>query len=421
MNCRFCGTEIGNQSRFCSSCGKPQDSTTRPAANILLTVLCYIIGVIFVIGGILPYLLQGDLAEYSDYILSLYSKYSITTVTAISCFRHFSSFLAPLFYFSSSAFSVYIGFLILKKESKLTAPTIICAIVHIVSIIYSGVINLLIYATPKFVLSLYISETPIITAGEDVIRAEPDMLYYYQNNAVCRLIISLILIALAVIFLFIKKRYMNSATNDNNHSSVGSIIMLLSISVLSVVSTVLSASLTGSFYGVYAAAANSSANVAFDLYFSSAVFVMFMIIIGIAVLFTRAKRSILAIPIISIITILGFVAYIFSKTLLADLAIPAEILDMTSNRFSGLIVSSAVLLIAMFYWFSSVSRNRIPLWVQIALPISLPLIYTGVELIVKVFFHLNSGISLGLVSVASATVMVSLRSGSNKKASHQIN
>ena len=46
MNCRFYGTEIGNQSRFCSSCGKPQDSTTRPAANILLTVLCYIIGVI---------------------------------------------------------------------------------------------------------------------------------------------------------------------------------------------------------------------------------------------------------------------------------------------------------------------------------------------------------------------------------------
>ena len=148
---------------------------------------------------------------------------------------------------------------------------------------------------------------------------------------------------------------------------------------------------------------------------------MFMIIIGISVLFTRAKRSILAIPIISIITILGFVAYIFSKTLLVDLAIPAEILDMTSNRFSGLIVGSAVILIAMFYWFSSVSRNRIPLWVQIALPISLPLIYTGVELIVKVFFHLNSGISLVLISVASATVMVSLRSGSNKKASNQIN
>ena len=124
MYCRFCGTEISNQSRFCSSCGKPQDLTKRPAENIWPTVLCYIIGILFIIGGVLPYLLQRDLAEYNVYISLLHTKYSSPTeIAAISCFTQFSSFLSPLFYFSSSVLAIYIGLLILKKESKLTVST----------------------------------------------------------------------------------------------------------------------------------------------------------------------------------------------------------------------------------------------------------------------------------------------------------
>jgi len=410
MYCRFCRTEISNQSRFCSSCGKPQDSIKKTAANIWPTVLCYIIGVLFVIGGVLPYLLQGDLAEYNAYISLLYTKYSSpTAISAISCFTQFSSFLSPLFYFSSSVLAIYIGLLILKKESKPTAPAIACAIVHIVSIIYSGVINLLIYGAPKFVLSLYTSEASIITAGEDIINSESDMLYYYQDNAICRLIVSVILIALVVVFLFIKKRYMNTTTNDNtNASSIGNVIMILSISVLSVVSTVLSISLAGYYYGNYAVAADSVANLSFDLNISFAVILMFIIIISIAVLFTRIKRWILAIPTISIIAILGFVAFLFSNMLIKDSNTPAEVFAIATNNFRGLIISSAVILIAMFYWFSSVSRNKIPMWLQIVLPLSLPIIYVVIEIITNTILHLNLGISCGLVGIALITVIVSL-------------
>lgn len=421
MYCRFCGTEINNQSRFCSSCGKPQDSSKKSAANIWPTFLCYIIGCLFIIGGVLPYLLQGDLAEYNAYISLLYTKYSSpTAISAIFCFTQFSSFLSPLFYFSSSILAIYIGLLLLKKESKPAVPAIACAVVHIVSIIYSGVINLLIYGAPKFVLSLYTSEVSIITAGEDIINAEPDMLYYYQDNAICRLIISVILIALAVIFLFIKKRYMNTATNDNtNTSSVGGVIMILSISVLSVVSTVLSTFIAEYCYGNYAVEANSVANFSFDLNISFAVILMFIIIISIVVLFTRIKRWILAIPTISIIAIFGFVPLLFSNILLKDLDTPAEVFAIASSNFRGLIISSIVILIAMFYWFSTVSRNKISTWLQIILPLSLPFIYVVIEVITNTILHLNLGISLGMIVVALTTIIVSLVVSSNKQSKLQ--
>lgn len=414
MYCRFCGTEISDQSQFCTSCGRSQDSIKRPTANICPMVLRYIIGMLFVIGGVLPYLLQEDLLKYNDYIKILYNKYpSIDAISAISCFTKFSAFLSPIFYFTSSVLAIYLGFLILKKESKLTFPAIACAIVHIVSIIYSGVINLLIYAAPQFVLSLYTNDEYIITAGAYIINSEPDMLYYYQDNAVCRLIVSVILIALVVIFLFIKRQYADTTTNTKT-STVGNVIMILSVSVLSVVSTALSASLAKQYYGDYAVAANAFANSSFIVNISFTVIFMFVIILCVAVLFTRVKRWILAIPTISMTAILGFIAVLLSDRLLQDLDTPAEVLAIASDNFRGLIISSAVILIAMFYWFSSVSRNKIPMWLQIVLPISLPIIYVAIEVFTNAFLHLNLGISGGLMGVAIITMALSLLARTSK-------
>ena len=89
-------------------------------------------------------------------------------------------------------------------------------------------------------------------------------------------------------------------------------------------------------------------------------------------------------------------------------ATPAEVFAIASNSFRGLIISSAVVLIAMFYWFSSVSKNKIPTWLQIALPLSLPIIYIVIEVITKPVLHLNLGTSWGLVVIALITVIVSL-------------
>ena len=202
---------------------------------------------------------------------------------------------------------------------------------------------------------------------------------------------------------------MNTATNDDtNTSSIGSIIMILSVSLLSVVSGILSTSLGVYFYGNYAVAATSVAKQVFNLNLSSVVSFAFVIIIGIAVFFTRIKRWILAMPTISIVAILGLVALLFSNVLLQDMETPAEIFAMALINFRGLIVSSAVILIAMFYWFSSASRNKIPTWLQIVLPIFLPIIYVVIEVITNSILHLNSGISYGSMGIALITVIVSL-------------
>lgn len=63
MYCRFCGTEISDQSQFCTSCGRPQDSIKRSTANICPTVLRYIIGVLFIIGGSSSLLVTGRFIE----------------------------------------------------------------------------------------------------------------------------------------------------------------------------------------------------------------------------------------------------------------------------------------------------------------------------------------------------------------------
>ena len=107
MYCPFCRTEINNQSKFCGACGKAQISTNIVATSIWPKFFCYIIGALFIIGGILPYLLQGDLEEYNAYISSLYVQSTLPAeISAISCFRQFSSFLSPLFYFSSSIITI---------------------------------------------------------------------------------------------------------------------------------------------------------------------------------------------------------------------------------------------------------------------------------------------------------------------------
>ena len=148
--------------------------------------------------------------------------------------------------------------------------------------------------------------------------------------------------------------------------------------------------------------------VVFDLNMSVAVIFIFMIILGVTVLFARIKRWILAIPTIGAVAMLGLIALLLSNMLIRDVGAPAEILALASNNLRGFIISSVIVLVAMFYWFSSVSRNRIPMWLQIVLPLSLPVIYVVIEVLTNAVLHLNLGISCGFVGVALTTVIVSL-------------
>lgn len=409
MLCPFCKTEINDNYKSCVSCGNSLNTTLNTSPNHVALFLRYLVGVLFIVGGFLPYLLLGDLYEYYTYFES-FGYLGDRALAAASIFSKFSSFLSPFFYFSSSVLAIYTGLLIIKN-SDTTVILLTCSLAHAVSIIYSGVINLLIFFFPRSVLSAYTSDPSVIDAGEEIIQSEPDLLYYYQDDAIRRLIISVALILFAFLLIFIKKRYMNhTAQKSIEVSSIGNILMILSLSLIAVISPITNS--LKSHYGIAVNYASSVAKSVYDLNISLIVIFLFIAIIGVSVIFTRVKRWIIMIPVVGIIVILGFIAFLFSNLFIQDFTADPVIFDITSIIFRGLIISSVVTLTAMFCWFSSASKNLIPKWLQIALPLSLPLIYICAE----VPLHSTPGISFGSISVSLITIILSLfvRTKANK-------
>ena len=410
MYCRFCGKEIKDHAKFCGICGNPQNFTVESTAKKQSNVLYYVFGILFILGGILPFLLQGGseaYQAYNFYISSLASRSETTYVSAV-CFQKLYNFLAPLFYFSSSAISVYVGLLLIKREQKLKLPLVFCFTVHILSVFYTGVINLLVYCAPKFVVSLFTPVPSIMEAAEELIRSEPDLLYYYQDQAIRRLFISIVLITLTVVLLSLRKRRELSPVKDEKKSScIGGILMILSISLLSVIGSGLSTS-SITMYGEYALSAHSAAKESFSLTISPAVFFMFMILMAMGVIFTRTKRWILTLSTAGAIGLLTLLVCLFARPLIGEDDLPASLFAMTLRFFRGFTINNAAILIAMFCWFNALSRNTIPKWLQIALPVSVPIIYVFGNPFARTSLYYKFGISFVVLFISLLTILLSL-------------
>ncbi len=410
MYCRFCGNEITADAAFCGSCGTAQNAKTNSVKKSQPVILLYFIGAVFILCGMLPYLFRGDSAEYGTFISSVYEKYSYSAkaIIAISAFTSFSSFFSTLFYFSSSAVAFYVGLLLFKKERNFTTPVIFCAVLHILSAICSGIANLLIYYFPKFVLSLFTTEGDIVSLGESIIRTEPDLLYTYREQAVLRLVISVVLVALSIVLVIYKKTTCVQNRNENSKvSSLGNILMLLSVSTLSIIRLPLSR-VFARLYGATALAADNLASSVFDQNFAYILPFAFFAVVAVAVIFNRAKRWILAIPTAGVTLILGMIALFLSYVLLEKADAQAEMFASALASLRGLIISSGILLIAVFFWFHAVAKNSIPTWLQILLPIALPFAYTAAEIVANVVLRSISVISCGILLTSLVTVILSV-------------
>lgn len=410
MYCRFCGKEIKDQAKFCGFCGNTQNPLQEAPEKKQPNILGCVFGLLFIFGGILPYLLQGGseaYQAYNFYISSVTSRSDITYASAV-CFQKFYNILPPLFYFSSSALSVYAGLLLIKGEPHIKRPLVFCFIVHILSVVYTGVVNLLVFCAPRSVVSLFTPSLSVMEAAEELIRAEPDLLYYYQDQAFRRLVISIVLIVLVVVFLSIHKRSAVSPVTDEKKSScIGGILMILSLALLSIIGSILSASST-SAYGMDALSAYSTATQAFSLKISPAVIYIFMVLMALAVFFTRIKRWILTLPTAGVIGLLTLVVCLLAKSLLGDNDPPPSIFAMTLRYFRGFTVNNAAILMSIFCWFNALSRNRIPKWLQVALPVSVPVIYTAFQLIMGAIFRFRAGTSFGVLFISLLTIFLSL-------------
>lgn len=412
MYCRFCGKEIKDQAKFCGFCGNPQELPKEPAVKNRPNILGCVFGLLFILGGILPYLLRGDYEAYNFYISSLASRSDVTYAAFVGL-RNFYNLLLPLFSFASSALSVYAGLLLIKGEPHIKRPLVFCFIVHILSVVYTGVVNLLVYCAPRFVVSLFSPNPSVLEAAEELIHSEPELLSYYQDQAFRRLIISIVLIVLALVFLSNKKR--SAAKDEKKSACLGGILMILSLALLSVIGSFVS-SFSASAYGSAALSAYSMAAQAFSMKISPVVIYLFLALMALGVFFTRGKRWILMLPTIGVIALSALGVCLFSKVLLRDFYISEEIFSMTLSFFRGFVINNAAVLIAIFCWFNTLARNRIPKWLQIALPVSVPIICIAVQLLMGALLHLRTGISFGVLFVSFLTILLSLLVDTKSKA-----
>ncbi len=76
--------------------------------------------------------------------------------------------------------------------------------------------------------------------------------------------------------------------------------------------------------------------------------------------------------------------------------------------YRSMILSSGFFLIALFFWFGSVSRGRTPKWLQIVLPLMIPLLYLLTGILLVIGFQLTWGYSIGLILPSFLVILLSL-------------
>ncbi len=405
MYCRFCGCETADDSSFCSSCGQTLNASQKNRLVEQNKIFYYIFGALFILGGILPYLLMENEAAYSRYLSSVFAQYGDLTLVAVSCFTQFGTLLTPLFRFSACLFSVYLGVLLIKKEFNPTVPLKAFLLLHILTFVGHVIVYQMIHLFPKTVLSFYVHDRDIIDVGVKLIKTEPNLLSFYHDTWKRQCIISIVLVLLACVFGWIHKRNTHNLTDNRNKPAIAGILsMVLAIPVLPVVSTLFPST---SGYSSNVIAAHAIALHTFKESISAVVLFAFVAIVGVVFFFNNTKRWILAVPIIGLIVVFGFLGIAFSPGLITDIGVPEEVMPIAKHMLNGAIIASVAILIAVFFWFRAVSKNEIPTWLQIALPASIPLLYIGIEK-TAVSFRADPGYSVGLLSVAFITILVSL-------------
>ena len=97
--------------------------------------------------------------------------------------------------------------------------------------------------------------------------------------------------------------------------------------------------------------------------------VLFIAIIIVSVLSSRSKnKSIISILIGSVLGVSALLVLV-TYPLIKWQYDSSVVTDLIVKCFRGEIISTAVFMIALCFWFNAVSKNRTPLWLQITLPL----------------------------------------------------
>lgn len=299
MYCRLCGKKVSDTARFCENCGKAvaltQNNIEAGGVNasygVSSPVFRYAAGVLFLLGGVLPYLIRQDMAEYIAYINV--HAHSIEVLAAISALRNSLTIASPFFCFASSAFSVLCGLLLLKKGGSVRKNVIACMVSHILSMLYSGIAALMVYISPQFAVSLFVNgstASAISAQAALIIRSKPDLLYIYWDAMRYRAIISAVFVvaSIAILYLEKKKRVLGEADKPK-YQTVGIAVMIPVFALFGSLYPLVQSYL-GNLFGTNALAANSAARSVFVSNCETVCVFLIFSFIAVSIIFNETKK-----------------------------------------------------------------------------------------------------------------------------------
>lgn len=377
-------------------------------------ILRYAIGIIFLLGGILPYLLPKNDPIYTqkfvDFCLASYIPPSTAHVVTYFLIRFATAFSSVVF-FPASMLAVYSGFLILKHEHPPKAPLIACGIMQALSIVYGITINTLIYRHTDFVLaSVGAPSGEFLSVANILLSTFPDLLQPYQSEWICRGVIAVPLIALVVLLLLQQKRVNGPA---NIKVPVTGIITMLFALPLIYSSQYMTYLANGSFSNEILNAQNTAANVLSENY--DIVFLMgIALMLGTSV-FVHRPRSALAVTIVwlAVFFIMGLLSIFSAETLL--LKHTRTFHKETPAILKQYLLGGTLLMASLPLWFYAVAQDRIPVVLQALVPLALLLIYLTTDIFGIICFKPSADKIFGLINTSAAIILASILPGIKAK------
>jgi len=407
MYCIRCGAKNTDDSVFCSSCGSRLSTATQPAGSFYvppsLTTpepvstpvytahpsapvstpvytahpsadpatapksdadpLRMGLGVLLILGGLIPYLFfQSNANALANFLTTELSRFSVSYIASLSPVVSVLSIIEILFCFPACVFSIITGIALLQNRWKLRRATILCGLFHLIFTVYT-------VAAPSLAQSLFLffaSRNGM--GGLSVLEKLPLSSLVFDDSTV-QVLFSLALAVLCFGFPAFRRTAAPSPLDESGRS-VASLYIMVPFLALFRIAVSLGAVLGSLFVGSNAGQALANANAILDNRLGDLPLWLF---IGCVVLFLLLRN--VRFPMAALFTVGGLAlacVLFFNGQPDGISGIPYEILSATMACYRSLFWSSAAMLIAVALWIVAATRSRVPIWLQWILSIVLP-------------------------------------------------
>lgn len=403
MRCNSCQKELPEDSKFCIYCGSTLEIPKPPRQKSVISV---IFGILFIFMGFLPYVLGWDVGA-SRSLMSMYAaQFGIVELMAVTSLQSFANFLAPYLYFPASVLTVYCGLLLVKQE-KHSGLMVFSMVMQLLSSLYAAAVKVVLAYFPQVAISLFRREYYSLTIdAEEIVCSQPEFVAYLQKGATMHLMVALICAVLFIVGLAAVKQN-RKETGMEKMPTAGNVLMIFMLPVLTACSA-LATVLIAQRFGNMATAAFSAAKANFNMHAAMPYLLFVFLFLAVSVLFNKTKRWILVLPALGTVIALCALAFLTAKPSMAQLGTSQDLMMYGIRYYRSMILSSGFFLIALFFWFGSVSRDRTPKWLQIVLPLMIPFMYIVTGVLLVVGFQLTWGYSAGLILPSFLVILLSL-------------